>query len=388
MHIVFTVVSHVSDQVTTFYNKTKILIKINNKIIYFYDMNSIIPLLLAIGTYTVNTSSSGIYLVELDLANKSSKVVKTIPANNPSFLHYTDHSSTLYYVEEVGKREGMINATRLNRTDLSFEKLSAMKTQGNGPCHVEVSPDKGTLIASNYSSGNFTAFALSPNGEINQELSNYPFEANSIHPTRQKRSHIHSAFYSPNGKNVFIQDLGGDHIYQFEANAIHKNGQPYTTYTTPKGAGPRHIAFSSDNRFVYVINELNGTIDVYGLDKKGFIRQHLQNIATDTTVGDNLCAHIRLSADSKFLYASNRGDKNSIAVYAVAKNGKLTLQQVIASGGKGPRHFEFTKDENYIIVAHQYTNNVTLLHRDRDKGLLTHSGIEISIPSPVCVVML
>ncbi len=348
-------------------------------------MSSIIPILLAIGTYTANTSSSGIYFVELDITNKSAKIVKTVSAVNPSFLHYVHQSSTLYYVEEVDNREGTINAAHVNRTDLSLEKISSLRTQGSAPCHIGISPDNNTLIASNYSSGNFTAFGLDKDGKISGELSNYRFKSKSVHPTRQKHSHIHSAFYSPDGKHVFIQDLGGDHIYQFEADAVRKNEQPYTTYATPEDAGPRHIAFADNNKFVYAINELNGTIDAYSLNKKGIIQKHLQNISTDTVSGDNLCAHIRLSSDGKFLYASNRGKKNNIAVFKVAKDGELNLQQVISCGGSGPRHFEFTKDENYIIVTNQYTNNVVLFHRDRKKGIIAPSGIEISIPSPVCV---
>ena len=351
-------------------------------------MNSIIPIILAIGTYTVNTPSAGIYFVNLDLANKTSYIVHTVAATNPSFLQYVEQSSTLYYVEEVGNKAGTINALHLNPTDLSTEKISSFKTQGSDPCHIAISPDQKTLVASNYSSGNFTAFALASNGKISRELSNYSFKTSSVHPTRQKQSHVHSAFYSPNGKNIFVQDLGGDHIYEFQAEAIGKNGQPYITHDTPKGSGPRHVTFAANNKFTYVINELNGSIDVYRLNKKGQIQQHVQNIPTDTVAGENLCAHMRLSSDGKFLYASNRGDKNNIAVYSVAKNGKLTLLQIIGTGGSGPRHFEFTKDENYIIVANQYTNNIVLFKRDTKKGALTNSGIEISVPSPVCVALL
>src|SRR5690606_29301546 len=163
--------------------------------------------------------------------------------------------------------------------------------------HLAISPDQQTLIASNYSSGNFTTFKLAPEGEIESETSNYAFNAHSVHPTRQKQSHVHSAFYTPDGNNVFVQDLGGDGIYQFKASQITKNGQSYVTHQMPKGSGPRHLALSSTNEFVYIINELNGTIDVYGLDENGFIKNHVQNIPTDTTDGDNLCAHIRLSSD-------------------------------------------------------------------------------------------
>ncbi len=351
-------------------------------------MDSIITLIFAIGTYTVNTSSEGIYLIELNLSNKSAEIVKTIPATNPSFVQYVGDNATLYYVEEVGNRVGSINAVRIDFADLSAKKLSSFMTQGSAPCHIAISPDQQTLIASNYSSGNFTTFELTPEGEISREMSNYIFDARSTHPSRQKQSHIHSAFYTPNGKNVYVQDLGGDCIYQFAANAITKNQQPFVTHQMPKGAGPRHLTFSPSSEFVYVINELNGTIDAYGLNENGYIKNHIQTIPTDTTEGDNLCAHIRLSLDGRFLYASNRGTKNSIAVYKVAHNGMLSLVQVINSGGEGPRHFEFTPDENFILVANQYTNNVSIFRRNEQDGLLSKMDLEIKVPAPVSVAQL
>jgi len=351
-------------------------------------MDSIITLIFAIGTYTVNTSSEGIYLVELNLANKSAEIVRTISATNPSFLEYTGENAMLYYVEEVGNKAGTVNAARVDFTDLSVEKKSSFMTQGSAPCHLAISPDQQTLIASNYSSGNFTTFKLAPEGEIESETSNYAFNAHSVHPTRQKQSHVHSAFYTPDGNNVFVQDLGGDGIYQFKASQITKNGQSYVTHQMPKGSGPRHLALSSTNEFVYIINELNGTIDVYGLDENGFVKNHVQNISTDTTDGDNLCAHIRLSSDGRFLYASNRGTKNSLAVYVVGPDGKLALVQTISSGGDGPRHFEFTPDGDFMLVANQYTNNVSIFRRDKQNGQLSKMDLEIKVPAPVCIVSL
>ncbi|HMR19675.1 MAG TPA: beta-propeller fold lactonase family protein, partial [Sphingobacterium sp.] len=276
---------------------------------------NILPILIAIGTYTANTASEGIYIMELDIQNQQFRKVQTLTARNPSYLRYLDKKSTLYYVEEIGL--GTINATKLNHNSGKFEQTSSASTQGSSPCHIGVSPDETTLIASNYSSGNFSTFSLLPDGHIGEKLSSYVFYANSVNPNRQKQSHVHSAFYTSNGKKVFIQDLGGDHIYQFDAKNIRADSRPFLTHTMTAGSGPRHLTFHSNKQFVYIVNELNGTIDTYSLNKKGEIKDHIQNISADSRNGDNLCAHIRLSPDEKSLYASNRGEKNSISVFAI-----------------------------------------------------------------------
>lgn len=347
---------------------------------------NILPILIAIGTYTSNTASEGIYIMELDLENQQYHIIQTIAAQNPSYLQYLNKKSTLYYVEEVGA--GTVNAVQLDNTNWAVEQTYTFKTEGSSPCHIAISPDEKTLIASNYSSGNFTTFSLKENGIIEQHLSSYQFESNSVNPTRQKQSHVHSAFYTNDGKKVFIQDLGGDHIYQFDAEAIRKNNSPFITHKMPEGSGPRHLTFSSDKKFVYIINELNGTIDTYSLNKEGEIKAHIQNITTDNTEGDNLCAHIRLSPDGKYVYASNRGEKNSISVFAVQRNGTLLHIQTIGAEGKGPRHFEFTPDGKWIIVANQLSNNISLFARDEKSGLLSFSNLKVDIPAPVCITVL
>ena len=347
---------------------------------------NILPILIAIGTYTANTDSQGIYLLELDIEKQQSQIVNTFAAQNPSFLQYSAHNNMLYYVEEIGA--GTVNSVPLNPEEGSFGSATSLSTQGGAPCHITMSPDHTTLLASNYSGGNLATFALAEDGTLTHQQAVHAFYASSVVPHRQKQSHIHSAFYSPDATKVFVQDLGGDHIYQFDANTVTQETPNYLTHKMVAGSGPRHLTFSPDQRFVYILNELAGTVDVHALNDSGEIDTHLQNIATDDREGESWCAEIRLSPDGKFLYASNRAEKNSISVFGVAKDGTLQLLQVTSSEGKGPRHFEFSSDGNWVIVAHQQSNNISIFARDASSGLLTFSGMKVDIPSPVCVAVL
>lgn len=347
---------------------------------------NLLPILIAIGTYTANTDSKGIYLLELDTEKQQSRIVNTFAAQNPSFLQYSPDNSMLYYVEEIGA--GTVNSVQLDREQVHFGQATTLSTQGGAPCHIALSPDQKTLIASNYSGGNFAAFSLADDGTLEQRQATHAFYASSVVPDRQKQSHIHSAFYSPDATKVFVQDLGGDHIYQFDANTITENNTSYITHKMAPGSGPRHLSFSSDQRFVYILNELGGTVDVYTLNKAGEIDRHLQNIATHEGEGETWCAEIRLSPDGKFLYASNRADKNSISVFGVAQDGRLQLLQVLSSEGKGPRHFNFSPDGKWIVVANQLSNNLSVFARNPEDGRLTFSGMKIDIPSPVSVAVL
>jgi 6-phosphogluconolactonase len=96
------------------------------------------------------------------------------------------------------------------------------------------------------------------------------------------------------------------------------------------------------------------------------------------------CADIHISSVGKFLYASNRGH-NSIAVFSVSEEGSLKLISTTPVEGDWPRNFTISPDENYILVANQKSDNITIFKRDQKTGLLTFTGNEVKLSKPVCL---
>lgn len=103
--------------------------------------------------------------------------------------------------------------------------------------------------------------------------------------------------------------------------------------------------------------------------------------------GDTGAADIHISPDGKFLYASNRGDANDIAIYAIdSSNGRLKHLKNLPVGGKGPRSFAIAPGGKYVLVANQYTNDIILFERNVTTGMLKNTGKKISVGAPVCLV--
>ena len=98
----------------------------------------------------------------------------------------------------------------------------------------------------------------------------------------------------------------------------------------------------------------------------------------------NGTAAIRLSADGKFLYGSNRGH-DSIAVYQILADGSLQLLEITPTKGKNPRDFNITPDQNYLIAVHQDSDNATVFKRDPETGRLTEISHDFYVPEAVCV---
>jgi 6-phosphogluconolactonase len=106
-------------------------------------------------------------------------------------------------------------------------------------------------------------------------------------------------------------------------------------------------------------------------------------------VGQLGSADIHVSADGKFLYASNRGKENNIAIFSVnEETGKLTPIGYESTKGEGPRNFSIDPTGKFLLVANQLTSTVEIFKRDTKTGLLKHSGNSLQIPNPVCLKFL
>src|SRR5690606_21933211 len=103
---------------------------------------------------------------------------------------------------------------------------------------------------------------------------------------------------------------------------------------------------------------------------KNWVISDTVSINKDDFEGENGAAEIKLSPDGRFLYASNRGEANSIAHFAVDKDGTLNQLNVIPTGGEGPRNFNITPDGRYLLVANQNSDNITVFQRDLETGTL------------------
>src|SRR5262249_34927162 len=99
----------------------------------------------------------------------------------------------------------------------------------------------------------------------------------------------------------FVPHLGTDQVFQFQFDE--KSGR-LTANTPPvlqlkQGTGPRHLVVSQDNRFIYVLNELTGTVTTLALDPStGFLTEldsvsvlpHRTRFRLRAAAGDEACA--------------------------------------------------------------------------------------------------
>lgn len=341
---------------------------------------------LIIGTYTNCFDSKGIYVYDFNSKNGEFKLKSTSEkVINPSYLTVSADNKFVYSVNENGA-ESSVSAFGFNSETGNLQVLIQQSSKGADPCYI-INDAKNVIVA-NYSGGSISVFKKSIDGGISEANQVIQHKGKSVNIQRQERSHVHMVQFTPDKKYVLANDLGTDKIYVYQYNPGSKSKilESKDSIEVKSGSGPRHLTFSPKGDFAYLLQELDGSLTVFNY-KNGTLKkiQETKVIASDFK-GQVGAADIHISPDGNFLYATNRGTANDISCYKIQKNGHLELVERVATLGKGPRNFAIDPTGKFLLVAHQYTNDVVIFTIDKTSGKLTDSGKRIELCSPVCLV--
>ena len=321
-----------------------------------------------------------------------------------------------------------------------LEMVKEMPSGGADPCHLSLDGRENFLMTANYTSGSLAVFALDEQGHLQERCDFHqhtprrtdetqgqgnsqqsrkaknqqgnPFKVNQL---RQEGPHVH--FSEEAGELLWSTDLGLDQVFGYQIDYEQKKlTDTGIRLQLPDGYGPRHLAFwHEDMAVIYVLCELSNRIVVFAekvqedseetekaaekaaekkvsetgtekMDRERFEDTPEYTILQDISTlpegyhGESTASAIRLYGG--FLFAANRGD-DSIAMYEIQKDGTLTLCCIKKTGGRTPRDFQIFSD--YLVVANQESDSLTVLHINRKEKRLERTAIHADVIKPTCV---
>jgi 6-phosphogluconolactonase len=345
-----------------------------------------------VGTYTEKegSQSKGIYVYRMDSA--SGELVFQWEAKgiiNPSYLELHPRQKFLYTVNEVqsfgGKENGGVTALSIDPKSGEPKVLNAYSSQGKDPCYISIEQTGRFALVANYSSGNAAMLPIHPDGQLGPASDVVRHSGSSIHPERQTAPFMHSIVPDPTNRFAIAADLGTDKLVLYEMDLENGKLKKHTGVNVKPGSGPRHTIFHPNGQYLYLINELSSTLTVYRYDSDAGSLAELQTISTlpQGFEGENLCADLHIYG--KYLYASNR-KHDSIAWYLIDENtGQLTYQGEIPSGGREPRGFAIDPAGNFLLAAHERSDNIVIFQIEPGTGRLIRTAQEVKLSHPVCV---
>jgi 6-phosphogluconolactonase len=349
------------------------------------------PLTVYVGTYT-DTASRGIYRFSFDPATgQASEPVLAGETQNPSFLALHPSGRFLYAVGEVssfdGKKTGAVSAFAIDPKTGNLTLLNQQSSEGAGPCHLTIDRSGRNLLVANYGGGTVAVLPVGPDGRLSPASSVQAHEGKGPNAGRQDKPHAHGIYLDAQERFALAPDLGADRVFVYRFDAGKHTLAPHGSGVLPPGSGPRHVAFDPKGAHLYAINELLSTVTVFRYDAAAGSLTEVETVPALPAghTGTSWTAEVAVSGDGRYVYGSNRGH-DSLAVYHVAKEGRLELAGHAPVGGKNPRHFAIDPTGAWILVGHQGSDSISVMKVDAKSGIPALTGTPIRVAKPVCIL--
>jgi 6-phosphogluconolactonase len=245
------------------------------------------------------------------------------------------------------------------------------------------------LLGASYGANQVGVNPVGADGRVGEPLQVIPTARNA-----------HSIRTDNTNRFVFVPHLGTDQVFQFLFDE--KSGR-LTANTPPvlqlkQGTGPRHLIVSSDNRFVYLLNELTGMVTTLSLDPNAGTLKELESVSAlppDTklvpgmprgavgtpganqaprnTDNDIWASDLHLTPNGRFLYAAERTSSTLAAFRVDTTSGKLTYLGSTPTE-KQPRGFNIDPTGRFVVVSGEQSDTVSSYAIDAETGALKPIG--------------
>ena len=344
----------------------------------FDSMQAQEKVMMLVGTYT-DSGSKGIYSYYFNQKTGETEALNSLALKNPSYLTISRDGRLVYSVSETNDERASLNTIRLNPKTGEMQLLHSVVVMGGDPCYVATNGK--TVLTANYSGGSMSVFSLNQQGTRSELVTRFLGTTGGPDLTRQDMPHVHCACFTPDGKYALATDFSADRIlsYRLMGQKVVANG---IASSVSADSGPRHLIFSKDGRFAYLMSELSGKVTVFRYAEGRLER--LQEIVSDSVEARG-GADIHLSPDGRFLYSSNRLKAEGIAIFAVdAQTGLLTRIGYQPTAAH-PRQFNITPNGQYLLCCCRDSDKIQVFRRDMQTGLLTDTHKDIPVSKAVCV---
>ena len=323
----------------------------------------------------------GIYRSELDLGSGTLTEPRLVTRlADPSFVALHPVLDVIYTCSETTAIDACVVSFRMG-PDGALVETSRQPTGGDYPCYVSTDRAGTSLFVANYGGGSIGAYPLDPSGAVGPVRMFERFDG-------ARPPHAHWIRTDPTDRFFMAVDLGLDRIlvYAIEAARTSAEARPVSTFESPSGYGPRHIAFHPGGHFAFLVHEYANVLIALRWSDAGRLTESFSlSTLPEGFRDESVAAEVAVHPSGRFVFVSNRGH-DSIATFAFDDRlATLTLVCHTPCGGHWPRHFRLDPSGQFLLVANQRSGSVVPFRVHEADGTLTPCGPAIGIEAASCV---
>lgn len=310
--------------------------------------------------YISNADSKDISVLQLDAAAGDLLQVQTVPVDGQVMPMAVSPDRKVLHAA-IRSQPFRVASFRI---DPASGRLTPIGTAPlpDSMAHIATDRSGRWLFAASYGGHKMSVSPIGADGVVQA--------ATQVLPTGQN---AHAVLVDPANRHVLVSNLGSDAVMQLRFDAAGGQLSPAAvpTYGGRPKAGPRHLVFHPDGRTVYLLNELDASVDVLAYDAAQGSLKSIQNLSSlpPGFAGKPWAADIHVTPDGRFLYTSER-TTSTLAGYAIdAATGRLTLLGHTPTE-KQPRGFNIDPSGRFLVAVGQVSHAVTLYAIDPASGAL------------------
>jgi 6-phosphogluconolactonase (cycloisomerase 2 family) len=359
--------------------------------------SAIAPMVAYVGTYTGNGGGAqrpvaeqkygnGIKALRLDPATGTLALIQELPTlGNPAFQAIDP--TQRYLVSVHGGDVSRISSYAIDAGGkLSF--ISDQSSNGTNPAFISISPDGHWVLIANYTGGSIAAYPIDDAGRLGEATDVVKHTGGPGPHPNQNAPHPHQIVWDPDGRYVFVCDLGLDKVFSYKVSQDGKlaaNDPPFAEL--PPGSGPRHLAFHPNGPYAYVVNELKSTLAVCNYDATKGVLTPTQVVSTLSPdfKGNSAAAEVIVAPSGQFVYTATRW-ADVLTTYAIDQStGQVTPIDWVPAGVRTPRAFSMDPTGSYVYAMGLDSDTINTFTVDAATGRLRETGQVVQANSPVCM---
>ena len=336
-----------------------------------------------VSSYTSGAADNyGIRIYDVDVEKGRFTGKKKVMITNSSYISVSHNKRTLYSITDAGVESYHIEA------DGSLTLINMASINGMRGCYLNSDQRDQYLFCAGYHDGKVTVMRLMEDGAIGEITDEIYHKGLGMMAGRNHVPHVQCIKASKDDRYVCAVDLGMDRINIYRLDPATGKLKDADVIHCDQESSPRHIQFSRDGRFLYVVYEQKCAIDVFTYeDRDG--TPYFERIQTvfnrDRDAIGVASSALSFSEDERYMVTTVAGE-NNVVIYEVDKEtGMLTKRVDLPISGEYPKDAALFPDNRHLVSLNHESNTMTFFTTDFEAGTIVMNGPEMPVDRPNCV---